>query len=146
MNNLPSHIPIEYLVYTILSLVVIGVILFRIIPKIYKFIEAYRKYVNQYDDIKSQIVKNTDDIQTIKQKIDRDYIRLNQLQNLTIQQQKYINESLEESEIILKSLLGIVRGLQEVGANGTTKKVEKELHDFLVKKSHKSNNNNNEVI
>ena len=45
---------------------------------------------------------------------------------------------MEERELIIRSLLGVVQGLQEVGANGPTKKTEKEIQDYLVRKAHKN--------
>ncbi len=54
-----------------------------------------------------------------------------------MRQQKYVEDSLEERELILKSLLGVVQGLQEIGANGPTKRAESDIQDFLLKKSHK---------
>lgn len=110
----------------------------KVFPTISRWFNSWRKSINAYEDLQKQVDKNTEDIQAINNKISRDYTRINQLQNLTVKQKKYIDESLEEREIILRSLLGIVQGLQEVGANGPTKVVEKEIQEYLVKKSHKT--------
>ena len=138
VKNITEMVSVEYLISTVLILVTIGVFLVKIAPVLKDILDFYRKFVNKYEGLQDQINRNTEDIVMIKEKVNNESMRVNQLQTYTAKQQKYISESLEEREIMLRSLLGIIRGLQEVGANGATKGIEEELQDYLVKKSHKS--------
>lgn len=138
VRNITEMVSVEYLISTVIVLVALGVFLTKIAPVLKDILDFYRKFVNKYEGLQDQINKNTEDIVMIKEKVSNESMRVNQLQAYTAKQQKYISESLEEREIMLRSLLGIIRGLQEVGANGSTKGVEEELQDYLVKKSHKS--------
>lgn len=138
VRNITEMVSVEYLISAVIVLVALGVFLTKIAPVLKDILDFYRKFVNKYEGLQDQINKNTEDIVMIKEKVSNESTRVNQLQAYTAKQQKYIQESLEEREIMLRSLLGIIKGLQEVGANGSTKGVEEELQSYLVKKSHKS--------
>lgn len=79
-----------------------------------------------------------DDVRDIKERLSRDYKRLNDVEAETRRQQQRIEESLEERRILMQGLLGALGGLQELGANGPTKQAEKEIRDYLNKQAHKS--------
>ena len=49
---------------------------------------------------------------------------------------KVAADSLEERSIIMQALLGVLGGLQEIGANGHTKEAEKTIRNYLNKKAH----------
>ena len=44
---------------------------------------------------------------------------------------------MEELGIIMRALLGVLKGLQEQGSNGPTVEAEKEINDYLNKKAHR---------
>lgn len=136
METVAGYVPVQYIVYTVVVIVALIVIAWRVIPKIYSYFQLLHKKTNNYEELVKQIQKNTDDIKDLKSKVGNDYKQLNQIQVMTAKQQKYIEDSLEEREIILRALLGVVQGLQEVGANGPTKKAEAEIQAYLVKKAH----------
>lgn len=78
------------------------------------------------------------DVKEIKEKLGRDYLRINKIE-MQLDKTKNVQSSLmEELEIIMRALLGVLRGLQEQGANGPTKEAEAEIQDYLTKKAHKS--------
>lgn len=126
----------EFVLAVIIVIIALVVVLSKVLPVVVSWFKTIRKAVNQYEELMTSVKQNTSDIKLINEKMGRDYARLNQLQQLTVKQQAYIEDSIEERELILRSLLGVVQGLQEVGANGPTKKTEKEIQDYLLKKSH----------
>lgn len=126
----------EFVLAVIIVIIALVVVLSKVVPVVVGWFNTIRKAVNQYEELMTSVKQNTSDIKLINDKMGRDYARLNQLQQLTIKQQSYIDDSIEERELILRSLLGVVQGLQEVGANGPTKRAEKEIQDYLLKKSH----------
>lgn len=126
----------EFVLAVIIVIIALVVVLSKAVPVVVGWFKTIRKAVNQYEELMTSVKQNTSDIKLINEKMGRDYERLNQLQQLTIKQQSYIDDSIEERELILRSLLGVVQGLQEVGANGPTKRAEKEIQDYLLKKSH----------
>lgn len=128
----------EFVISVIIVIIALLVVLAKVLPVIIKWFKTARNAVNQYEELMKAVAQNTADIRLINDKIGRDYARLNQLQQLTIKQQGYIEDSLEERELIIRSLLGVVQGLQEVGANGPTKKAEAEIQAYLLRKSHET--------
>ena len=130
----------DFVISVIIVILAVIAVLIKIVPIIVKWFKVVKTAVDQYENLKVAVEKNTEDIKIINTKIDRDYERLDELQQITIKQQEYIEDSLEERELIIHSLLGVVQGLQEVGADGPTKKAEAEIQAYLVKKSHKPKN------
>lgn len=137
VEEIMKHVPKDYAVlWLIMALaVVVGLVIF--IPKIWRGFNKMRGYVNDLEAILESAKKNSKDIDNLSRKIEQDYKRLNYLEEATRDQQDYIDDSLHERELILKSLLGVIRGLQEIGANGPTKKAEQEIEEYLIEKAHK---------
>ena len=77
-----------------------------------------------------------EEVRQIKTKLDRDYDRLNDMERWRNTIQKIAEDSLEEREILMRALLGVLGGLQEMGANGSTKKAEQTIREYLTKKAH----------
>lgn len=151
LESVSKVVPTQYIVWTIIVVIALIVICFKAFPKVKAWFEAARTKVNDKDSLIKTVKQHDDDISQIRQdineinqKIGRDYARLNQIQQINTRQQKYIEESLEERELIIRSLLGVVQGLQEVGANGPTKKAEAEIQAYLLKKSHQPDMNDRE--
>ena len=86
-------------------------------------------------DTAAQIM-NTTDVRQIKDKLDLDYNRLNEMERWKMSMQRLAADSLEEREILMQALLGVLGGLQEIGANGPTKAAEAKIRDYLNKKAH----------
>ena len=77
-----------------------------------------------------------EDVKRIKAKLDTDYNRLNMIEGWRGSVQKMVADSLEEREILMQAMLGVLGGLQEIGANGPTKEAEKTIRNYLNKKAH----------
>ena len=72
----------------------------------------------------------------IEEKLNNDYVRLNAAET-KIERFKVEHESeMEELEIIMRALLGVLGGLQELGANGPTKEAEGEIMAYMLKRTH----------
>ena len=77
-------------------------------------------------------------ITEINARLSRDYDRLNGVEEQQKTAREFIDESLEEREIIMEALLGALGGLQELGANGPTREAVKKINGYLNRKAHKS--------
>lgn len=76
------------------------------------------------------------DVRQIKEKLERDYNRLNDMERWKGSMSRMVADSLEEREILMRAMLGVLGGLQEIGANGHTKEAETAIRDYLNKKAH----------
>ena len=79
-----------------------------------------------------------EEVRQIKAKLDRDYDRLNDMERWRKTIQRIAEDSLEERQILMQALLGVLGGLQEIGANGPTKEAEKTIRQYLNRKAHKA--------
>ena len=70
-------------------------------------------------------------------KLARDYQRINEIEKMQKKHERTQDDSQEELEVIMRALLGVLRGMQEQGTNGPTKTAEAELQDYLNRKAHK---------
>jgi hypothetical protein len=77
------------------------------------------------------------DIKQIKENLDRDYHRLNEMERWRGGIQKMGEESLEEREILMQAMIGVLGGLQELGANGPTKSAKAGIQDYINRQAHK---------
>lgn len=123
------------------------VIAFFVAYFIYKEWPAFRDRVSsgslkrQKDsDIGKSVEKRLEGIEdrlaTIEEKLGRDYVRLGDIEREHKKTRKMAQDSLEEREIIMRTLLGVLGGLQELGANGPTKEAETEIRNYLNRKAH----------
>lgn len=144
-EKLSGYVPVQYIIWTLAVVAVLVVVIYKCYPTVKGWFESARKAANKRDDIdetlenhKKELDELREEIQKINQKLSNDKTHIIKIEDATLTQQKYLEESMEERELIIRSLLGVVQGLQEVGANGPTKKAEKEIQEWLVKKSHKN--------
>lgn len=145
LTKLSGYVPVQYIVWTVIVLITIIVIINKYYPKIRDWFEVARKAENKRENIDELLERHNKEleelkleIQKINKKLSNDQREISKIEDITFKQQRYIEDSTEERELIIRSLLGVVQGLQEVGANGPTKKAEKEIQDYLIKKSHKN--------
>ena len=78
------------------------------------------------------------DIREIKEKLNRDYDRINDVSKKQRRYQAMLEDSLEERGIIMEALLGALGGLQELGANGPTKEAKDKIQNYLNRKAHEN--------
>lgn len=77
------------------------------------------------------------DISEIKQKLDIDYTRLNDMDRWKKSMEQIVTESLEEREILMQAMLGVLGGLQELGANGPTEAAKNTIQTYINKQAHR---------
>ena len=84
---------------------------------------------NRLDSIESRL-------SGIEDKLNRDYTRMNKFDHDIRRNRSEIDEFIEENAIMMRAMLGVLKGLQELGTNGPTKDSQKEIEDWLNKKAH----------
>jgi len=77
-----------------------------------------------------------DDVRQIKEKLERDFTRLNTMERWKKTITGIAEDSLEERQILMEAMLGVLGGLQEIGANGCTKSAETTIRNYLNRKAH----------
>ena len=78
-----------------------------------------------------------EDVRQIKEKLDRDYGRLNDMERWRKSMEQIAAESLEEREILMQAMLGVLGGLQELGANGPTQEAKDTIQRYINKQAHR---------
>ena len=76
------------------------------------------------------------EIKQVNQKLERDYYRLNEFETKLRRTRDTQADINQELEIIMRALIGVLKGLQEQGANGPTRSAEQEIQAYLTKKAH----------
>lgn len=105
-------------------------------PDIKKALNSWRTHENDREGISTSIKRHEEEIEKINEKLERDYVAINEMRKTLNFQRKVTEESLEEREIIMRSLLGVLKGLQEIGANGPTKDAQAEIEAYINKQAH----------
>ncbi|MFR1537551.1 MAG: hypothetical protein ACLSUP_02795 [Blautia massiliensis (ex Durand et al. 2017)] len=105
-------------------------------PDIKKALNSWRTHENDREGISTSIKRHEEEIEKINEKLERDYVAINEMRKTLNLQRKVTEESLEEREIIMRSLLGVLKGLQEIGANGPTKEAQAEIEAYINKQAH----------
>lgn len=96
-----------------------------------------RTVLERLDSIEADQKAIKEDIKEINAKLMKDYERINRMDTQQKQYEKLLEESLEERSILMGAMLGVLGGLQELGANGPTQEAEKEIRDYLNKQAHR---------
>lgn len=136
MEKLMEEIPHTFVWSWLAVFAVVIILLVKFGPKVWKWLKVIHEEMKKKETIDEKIKKHESEIQNINEKLDRDYKTLNEMKRLNKEQTKRIDDSMEEREIIMKSLLGIIKGLQELGTNGPTKEAQHEIENYMLKKSH----------
>lgn len=133
---LMNTVPLEYLFYTLLVIAVVAVVLSKLIPWLRAEFVKESLDKKRLDDLERIVESNTMSIKEINRRLDSDSNSIHEISSALHKYHDYMNDSLDERELIIKSLLGIVKGLQELGADGPTVEVENELNQYLLDKTH----------
>lgn len=73
----------------------------------------------------------------IEEKLARDYERMNGFDRDIRRNRGELDEWIDENAIMMRAMLSVLKGLQELGTNGPTKESQKELEDWLNDKAHR---------
>lgn len=121
------------------AVIVILFVLRKYGPGAWKAFNFARQKVNYTEEIIALVKKHENEIygkKGVNEKLERDYERLNDMDKILKRHAEEARESREEMQIVIESLLGILKGLQELGSNGPTKKAQKKIEDYMIEKSH----------
>ena len=88
--------------------------------------------------IDQRLDKIEKDIGDVKAKLERDYDRINTLELEQRRSKGMLSDQRKESEIMMRAMLGVLKGLQELGTNGPTHDSQIEIEDWLNGQSHKT--------
>lgn len=125
----------------LIAVVMLIMAVYKYGPRAWSAFNFARKKVNYTEEIIDMVKKHEGEIygkKGINEKLDRDYERLNDMDKILKRHAEEARESREEMQIIIESLLGILKGLQEIGANGPTKEAQKKIEDYMIEKSHET--------
>ena len=89
-------------------------------PGFWSRIKDQAKREDAPDAITARLDRIETDIQEIKEKLGRDYDRINVVEERQQEDKRVVREIKSEQGIIMRALLGALSGLQELGANGST--------------------------
>lgn len=142
MEEIFKYVPTQHTIYTLIVLLGVATVCINAIPKIWNWFILARDKTNDYENMSKTVKKTICDIDALNEKVEVDHSKLDHICKIVETQQRYTEESLLERELILKSLLEVIHGLQEIGANGPTKKAEFEIQAYLLEKSHGTPNKN----
>ena len=138
MSYLLSKVSEDMYIGTTIVIISLVVLVIKVVPKFVKAFQSVRKELNKYENLHKELCETKELLETLDKELGYTKTQTKRLQRITNNQQTHITEAFEERELILKSLLGVVQGLQEIGANGPTKRTEKEIQEFLLRKAHKT--------
>lgn len=140
MNKLSELVTGESVALWILIALIVGYFVYKEWPEFRKRMSAKEVKEQKEEDEDRTVEERLDKIETdvgeIKEKLNRDYDRINELVAKQKHYQTLVEDSLEEREIIMEALLGALGGLQELGANGPTKEAEGKIRAYLNKQAH----------
>lgn len=136
MNNLFSLTTESFIVQWVIVAILVILLIYKSWPDIKKALNSWRTHENDREGLSTSVKRHDEEIEKINEKLDRDYVAINEMRKSLNLQKKVTEESLEEREIIMKSLLGVLKGLQEIGANGPTKEAQAEIEAYINKQAH----------
>ena len=135
--------PQQFLV-TLVAVITVIIAIAKACPTIWKWFTTASRGINSYEDLNNTVQRHSEEISDLQQKVARnseensEYHR--RIQEMTDRQQRLIEESLVERELLLRSMLTVIHTLNELG--GTTKQtssIEDEIKSYLLNKSHNVN-------
>lgn len=123
-----------------LILFLFGLFVYKEWPEFWKRIRNKVRHDERLDQTDRSLSERLDqiesDVKEIKEKLTRDYNRMNTLEDRQEKEKKNVQNMMQEQSIIMRALLGTLKGLQELGANGPTKESEEEIVQYLNRQAH----------
>ena len=140
LGKLSELVSGETLASWLLIALLVGYFIYKEWPEFRK--RMYKDAVKEQKDemIERTVDERLDSIENELEKLDerlrRDYQRLNLFDQELEKSKKYQSNTAEELGIIMEALMGVLSGLQEIGANGPTKEAKSKIQNYLNKKAH----------
>lgn len=146
ISEIQNAVPKDSFVTILLALFLIAYFAYKEWPEFKKRMQtpAVRtaEEVQFQQDMTEKLGSIEKQIGRLNEKTNNDFYRLENLESNVTDIKTSIGHSLEERELIMNALIGVLRGLQELGSNGPTKQSEHELMEFLNNRAHDQNEHN----
>lgn len=141
VNKLAEVVTGEQVAVWLLIAFLVGFFIYKELPELRKRMSS-RALKEQKDEQTDKTVEQRLDsieqeLKELNDKVHRDYDRLNRIDRQIDKTKAAQADVMEELGIIMRALLGVLKGLQEQGSNGPTVEAEKEINDYLNKKAHR---------
>lgn len=139
LSKLTSPEGIVYVTPVVLLLVYIA---YKEWPELKKRISAGpmkdRQMQSADEQMSVEIRELRTEVQSVKEKLANDYLRINRLERENDQIRKLAEASLEERHILMECILALLKSVRELGANGPTgvKEAEENLQVYLNRRAH----------
>ncbi len=128
------------IVQWIVIFLLLAYIIYKSFPAIKKMLEDYRSTKNHKDNIINMLDDHEKKIDNIEKLLNRDYVRMNKTDALLDRYLLELNNSKEESNLIMRGVLASLKGLQELGTNGPTKEAQADIERYLMEQVHEKVN------
>ncbi|MCD8248331.1 MAG: hypothetical protein LUC60_00450 [Lachnospiraceae bacterium] len=142
MDKIADLITAESILQWIIILLIVGYFVYKEWPELKRRITSGVKKEqaeeSQAASVNERLTKIEQRLDAIDGKLNSDYASLRNLENEEARDRRMFKDSLEEREIIMRALLGVIGGLQELGANGPTKDAQSEITMYLAKQAHRT--------
>lgn len=133
MGILQGQVDGSTFVVILIALFIVGYFIYKEWPDFKKRMSEKRSEA-LLDSRMAQVEKRLDEHQEM---LSRDYKKLNALEDSVELNRQISSQTLEEMEIIMRAMLGVLGSLEELGADGQTKDAQAEISDYLTKVAHK---------
>lgn len=127
----------EQIILWLIIAFLVGYFLYKEWPEFQRRVSGSAVKAEKDKSVTERLTAIESDIQEIKGKLEHDYIRLNDIDMWKKSVDRVVAESLEEREILMQAMLGVLGGLQELGANGQTEEAIDAIHTYINKQAHK---------
>ena len=127
----------EQMILWLIMAFLVGYFIYKEWPEFQRRVSGSAVKAEKDKSVTDRLTAIEADIREIKGKLEHDYIRLNDIDLWKKSVDRVVAESLEEREIIMHAMLGILGGLQELGANGQTEEAIDAIHTYINKQAHK---------
>lgn len=127
----------EQMILWLIMAFLVGYFIYKEWPEFQRRVSGSAVKAEKDKSVTDRLTAIEADIREIKGKLEHDYIRLNDIDLWKKSVDRVVAESLEEREILMQAMLGVLGGLQELGANGQTEEAIDAIHTYINKQAHK---------
>ena len=135
-TKLFSTIDGESLIQWLVILFLVGFFVYKEWPGFWSRVKSRVQGEVRADSLSARLDRMEADITEIKERLGRDYNRINEVEARQERDQKVMKDIKKEQGIIMSAMLGVLSGLQELGANGATETSKQEILDYLNEQAH----------
>lgn len=133
-----EFIPADQFVLWVLIALVVLYFVYKEWPEFWRRVSSKASKDQKETNIEQRMDVIEKKLDSIESKLERDYDRITILEFEIKKSKSAMASSRKESEIMMRAMLGVLKGLQELGTNGPTKESQAEIENWLTEQSHKS--------